>query len=118
MRTLCLLFAALLLGACGSKIDAVQENACASDTPVTYEHAINAWVGRFCTRCHASNLAGSARNGAPPSVNLDTYAAAAAAAEASHRRVENGTMPPDEPKPAATSRETFHCWFAQGAKEK
>lgn len=48
-----------------------------------------------CLACHSSNLTGSARNGAPPSVNWDTYEATIPnAARAIVRAVEQMTMPP------------------------
>ncbi|TRW89934.1 c-type cytochrome [Candidatus Methylobacter oryzae] len=48
-----------------------------------------------CLDCHSSTLTGSARNGAPPSVNWDTYEAALPnAPRAIVRAVEQMTMPP------------------------
>ena len=48
-----------------------------------------------CLDCHSSNLTGSARNGAPPSVNWDTYEATIPnAARAIVRAVNQMTMPP------------------------
>ena len=48
-----------------------------------------------CLLCHSSNLTGSARNGAPPSVNWDTYEATIPnASRAIVRAVEQMTMPP------------------------
>ncbi|WAK00954.1 c-type cytochrome [Methylobacter sp. YRD-M1] len=48
-----------------------------------------------CLACHASNLTGSARNGAPPDVNWDTYEATRPNAErAIVTAVEEMTMPP------------------------
>lgn len=117
MRTPCLLCTVLLLGACGTKIDAVQQTSCTSAAPVTFDRDIKPWAAEFCTRCHATTLGGGARAGAPPDVNLDTYAAAAASAASSDYHVQNGSMPPGPPKPTAAERETFHCWVEQGAKE-
>jgi mono/diheme cytochrome c family protein len=48
-----------------------------------------------CLFCHSSDLTGSARNGAPPSVNWDTYEATIPnAARAIVRAVDQMTMPP------------------------
>lgn len=48
-----------------------------------------------CLGCHSSALTGSARNGAPPSVNWDTYEATLPnAARAIVRAVKMMTMPP------------------------
>jgi mono/diheme cytochrome c family protein len=48
-----------------------------------------------CLVCHSSNLTGTARNGAPPSVNWDTYEATIPnASRAIVRAVDQMTMPP------------------------
>ena len=44
--------------------------------------------------CHSSTLVGADRDGALPSVNFDTYAAAMASASRGLERVEAGAMPP------------------------
>lgn len=48
-----------------------------------------------CLACHSSTLTGSARNGAPPTVNWDTYEATLPSADrAIVRAVQQMTMPP------------------------
>ena len=48
-----------------------------------------------CLSCHSSTLTGSARNGAPDSLNFDTYEAAVANAADALSEENGGTMPPD-----------------------
>ncbi|HUQ02131.1 MAG TPA: hypothetical protein VM261_06515 [Kofleriaceae bacterium] len=47
-----------------------------------------------CTNCHSIQLPPDDRGGAPPGLNYDVYASAAAAAEDTARTVFTGTMPP------------------------
>jgi mono/diheme cytochrome c family protein len=49
-----------------------------------------------CNSCHASSLSGGARNGAPSSVNWDTYAAASVGNQPNRGNIRSqaGTMPP------------------------
>jgi len=47
-----------------------------------------------CTNCHSSENEGAERNGAPPSLNFDSYDGAAAAAPRIVDQVSMGSMPP------------------------
>lgn len=47
-----------------------------------------------CLNCHSSDRSGAARNGAPSSVNFNTYELAYANASRGNARVQAGTMPP------------------------
>ena len=42
---------------------------------------------KICLHCHDSNLSGSSRNGAPSTVNFDTYESAKASAQSANIRV-------------------------------
>lgn len=49
-----------------------------------------------CLACHASSVTGSARNGAPGSLDFDTYEAAVANAVGAISEVSGGGMPPSD----------------------
>jgi uncharacterized membrane protein len=48
-----------------------------------------------CASCHASTRTGDARQGAPPTINFDSYAGAVASADLALVALEQGRMPPD-----------------------
>jgi len=61
---------------------------------VTWESDVQAIFAAHCTFCHATGNVGAARNGAPPSVNFDTYGEARESAETALLRMSTRTMPP------------------------
>jgi hypothetical protein len=70
-----------------------------------------------CLACHASNLPGSARNGAPADVNFDTYEAALKKAErAIVKAVEQGSIHPANTKPLLNEeqRAAMIAWQSAG----
>jgi mono/diheme cytochrome c family protein len=71
-----------------------------------------------CLACHSSGLTGSARNGAPSSVNWDTYEATIAnASRAIVRAVDQMTMPPSFsglPLLNETQRTAMLAWQSAG----
>ena len=70
-----------------------------------------------CTGCHSSSLSGGDRNGAPPSVNLDSYAGLLEVAELANTRVQQGAMPPLSGGLAASERMLFQAWIDDGMLE-
>ncbi len=85
-NTLTLLFLFFITGQSFAAIDPVYEGA----------NGIRAKVfATNCLDCHSSTLTGSARNGAPPTVNWDTYETTLPNADrAIVRAVQQMTMPP------------------------
>ena len=87
----------LLLPGCGSDDGEgagdphTSEIDCEKETVPTYSE-----VRAFdvCTNCHASDKQGVQRNGAPPSLNFDSYEGAADAAPRMVEQVSMGSMPP------------------------
>ena len=63
---------------------------CANVTVPTYEE-LTIWPA--CTSCHASNLTGAWRRGAPEGVDFDTYQGAVDEAEDAAIEVNIGNMP-------------------------
>src|SRR5690349_21149086 len=80
---------------------------CPPGSTLTYETFARDFMGKYCTRCHASTLAASARNGAPSHHDFDTLAGLRATptehldeqAAAGPVHV-NTAMPPTAPKPS------------------
>lgn len=115
-----LLFAGcgLLFAGCGEKIDALQETACSQTLgQVTYVEEIEPIIERLCAGCHSSALTGSARNGAPPSVDLDSYQSLVTWVADANALVQNGTMPPGEPKASPADKELLSCWIEGGMEQ-
>lgn len=46
-----------------------------------------------CTSCHASDLSGASRSGAPPDINFDVYTSAKDYATLAVAEVDSGSMP-------------------------
>jgi uncharacterized membrane protein len=101
---------------CGEKIDPVSGDFDPVDGGVTYSEDMKPILDENCIRCHASDKSGPERNGAPLSVNLDTYEGASASSEAANVRVQSGSMPPIGPLDSA-DRELFQQWVEDGAPQ-
>ncbi|MCH7472482.1 hypothetical protein IIA79_05970, partial [bacterium] len=69
-----------------------------------------------CMQCHDSNKFGGERQGAPPGVNFDTFAAAAASANRGNIRSQAGTMPPGGPL-TDDQKALFQQWMDDGILE-
>ena len=119
MKHLVFLLGCVPILACGDKLDAVvpRSGPCPA-VPVTYERDVRQILEALCTGCHAEDLSGSARKGAPTAVNLDSFAAAAAHADRSNIRLQNNSMPPGGTGASAEQRDVFDCWLRGGAQEK
>jgi mono/diheme cytochrome c family protein len=74
-----------------------------------------------CMNCHASDKAGAERNGAPLTVNWDTYAAATVDDQPNHgnNRAQAGTMPPVLSGLSLTQeqKDLFQAWIDDGWPE-
>ena len=72
-----------------------------------------------CLGCHATEVTGSARQGAPPSANLDDYDSAAAVAERAALYVFHGIMPPPVTGITVTEaeKEQLYLWALCGTPE-
>jgi uncharacterized membrane protein len=100
------------------------ESTCPSGSTLTYNNFGKQFVETYCTRCHASDKMGAARNGAPAfhdfdslfgimavSAHIDEVAAAGPAAT-------NEGMPPSSPKPTLAERQMLGEWIACGMPEQ
>ena len=112
--------AALLAGlaACGGPEPRPTGSICPPDNTLTYDNFAAGFMAGYCTRCHASNLEGPARHGAPLFHDFDTrrgilnvghhvdeYAAAGPDAV-------NEIMPNDAPRPTLAERRQLGTWLA------
>ena len=79
-RWLLAVLACTLFAACGSKQNPVPTpSACDATANVSYDNQIKSVLEHSCTSCHSASATN--RNGAPTSVNLETYADAVAHAD-------------------------------------
>ena len=87
---------------------------------VTYDGDMRPQVfAPVCMTCHDSGKVGGARNGAPTSVNFDTYAAALAKSDRGNTRAQAGTMPPSISGLSLTAEQLamFQAWLNDGTPE-
>jgi uncharacterized membrane protein len=79
----------------------------------SFANDIQPLLAARCAPCHAVSKQGRARRGAPPGVDLDTYAAAREHAEDSNELIQDGSMPPAGSL-SAEQRALFQAWVKQG----
>lgn len=105
----------LLAGACGEKLDPVQERDASGLTP-TWCEDVQPIVESRCLGCHSVTRTGSQRNGAPIGVNFDTYEDASRLATAMDDVIQSGFMPPPGPLPSG-DQAIFGAWVDTGRPE-
>ena len=118
----CWLLAALFALGCGdggSASGPTETGAtCPDGSTLSYESFGQGFMERYCTRCHARDLKGAARQGAPLFHDFDTFEnifkvdghvdeQAAAGPDAVNR-----FMPPDGAQPTDEEREQLGEWLA------
>src|SRR5262245_17469802 len=103
------LFTSFLVAACG------KERQCDTTTPVTYADA-QAVFETYCTHCHSTTLnSSSSRQGAPTSVNFNTYDEARSDAEEANEEILDGDMPKDNPGAVSDAEGCIiEAWIKQG----
>ncbi len=108
------LFAVIAAG-CGDKADplsAPMGGGNGADSP-TYVQDVKSILDQNCLPCHSTSRSGAQRNGAPLTVNFNTYELAVANSERANARLQAGTMPPTGGLDAQL-RATFLEWLADG----
>ncbi|MGB8295113.1 MAG: hypothetical protein WCG85_06775 [Polyangia bacterium] len=110
---------ALAAAGCGSKLDPVPVvEGCSNTGTVTYDLQMKDFFVRNCLTCHSTTSEN--RNGAPATVNFDSYAAALPYATLANNLVQAGAMPPL--RSGLSVSKADHClmdvWVQQGAPEK
>jgi len=76
-----------------------------------YDNFGKAFLGKYCTGCHASTLAGFARKGAPAGLNFETIDGAKKFAAKILKEAGGGKMPPAPPKPTADEKTKLKAWL-------
>ena len=104
--------AALLIGCAGPPA----ADVCSDPAAPTWDNFAQGYIQTWCTPCHAAALTGADRQGAPPGLDLDTYADVVAWGEriAEAATGPSPTMPPlGGVDPADVAR--LGDWLACGA---
>ena len=89
-------------------------------TSLTYTDFGKPFMEKYCTRCHHSELVGSARKGAPSFHDFDSLFGIKAVSghidetTGSGPAATNTGMPPDGAKPTKAEREMLSQWIACG----
>jgi hypothetical protein len=109
-------------GHAGGHADAVGPPSgatCPDDADMlTYETFGKPFVEAYCTRCHSSEVEGSARNGAPGGHDFDSLAGILLVADHVDQKAASGpdsnnvAMPPNGDKPSLEEREMLGEWLA------
>ncbi|MEZ4365997.1 MAG: hypothetical protein R2939_06875 [Kofleriaceae bacterium] len=121
-RQLCAL--ALVVGALAGCTESVfgplTESRCPEVSVLTYENFGKPFMEAYCTRCHATDLTGDDRQGAPSFHDFDTLFGI----KAVHEHVDqttafgpaalNDSMPPDGATPTLRERQQLGEWIACG----
>jgi len=81
-----------------------------------YDQVLEKIFKPVCMACHDSRKSGSARSGAPSTVNFDTYQAALAKADRANARIQAGTMPPSGGL-SAELKALMQSWIDAGTPE-
>jgi uncharacterized membrane protein len=111
-------FLALVATSCGDKQDPFRSDLGGTigeeERPITYESHVREILERHCTRCHAADRQGLARQGAPADVDLDSYENAVEHAERANVRIQSDTMPPGGGELDDRERALFQAWIDDG----
>lgn len=94
------------------------EAACPPSSTLTWDSFGQDFMTRYCTRCHASDLTGADRHGAPSFHDFDTVSGVRAVrvhideTSASGPAATNTSMPPDGDRPTVAERALLGEWLA------
>jgi hypothetical protein len=101
--------------------------SCPEPSTLTYANFGRGFMDRYCTRCHAADVRGDERHGAPSDANFDTHGGVRAARSAidalaaAGPHASNDAMPPsgvgtEGPTPLPEERRMLGEWLACGAR--
>lgn len=96
------------------------ESVCPTGSTLTYANFGKPFMESYCTRCHSSELTGSARMGAPSFHDFDSNFGVKAVwmhvdeTSAAGPAATNTGMPPDGAKPTKAERLQLGEWIACG----
>jgi uncharacterized membrane protein len=106
-------------GGCGGDSGTPTESTC--DPRLTYDNFGRAFMAAYCTKCHASDVSGGQRRGAPEDHDYDTIEGVQEdpthvdLASAAGPAGKNTRMPPYGAMPTDLEREQLGQWLACGA---
>jgi hypothetical protein len=95
-------------------------SVCPPGSALTYESFGRPFMAAYCTRCHASDLRGDDRQGAPSFHDFDSLFGIKVVFDhidettAAGPAASNTSMPPDTPAPALAERKQLGEWIACG----
>jgi cytochrome c5 len=96
------------------------QSVCPAGSTLTYQGFGQPFMESYCTRCHASDLHGADRQGAPSFHDFDTLYGIKAVFDhvdettAAGPAATNTSMPPDRPAPTLDERKQLGEWIACG----
>ena len=100
------------------------QSVCPPTSTLTYNNFGKQFMESYCTKCHASDKMGEARQGAPSFHDFDTLNGIEVVADhidetaAAGPAATNEGMPEDNPKPSLAERQMLGEWIACGLKEQ
>jgi uncharacterized membrane protein len=112
---------AAAVAACSDPDPTPTGSTCPAGSTLTYESFGQAFMESYCTRCHASDLHGADRHGAPLYHDFDTLDGILAVADhvdewaAAGPDAVNRLMPPSGEAPTDDERYQLGEWLACGA---
>lgn len=111
-----------LAAGCGGDDEGKPTGAtCPTGSALTYGTFGKTFMTNYCTRCHASDRKGAARQGAPSDHDFDNLPAIQGLADhigehaAAGPSATNTDMPPGDPRPTLEERKQLGEWLACGA---
>ncbi len=122
-----LLLASMAHGGCHGEEDIYgppTQAACPTGSTLTYNNFGKQFMESYCTKCHASDKMGEARQGAPSFHDFDTLNGIVVVADhidetaASGPAATNLGMPADNLKPSLAERQMLGEWIACGLPEQ
>jgi hypothetical protein len=111
----------MVLGGCTSSVPLFgppTQAVCPPSSTLTYASFGRPFMETYCTRCHASNLRGADRQGAPSFHDFDTLFGIKVVFDhidettAAGPAANNTSMPPDKPAPTLEERNQLGEWIA------
>ena len=110
-------------GCCASQepvLGPATEATCPPASQLTYASFGEPFMAAYCTRCHSSQLTGSARMGAPAFHDFDSHLSVQQLGDhidqttGAGPAATNESMPPDGPTPTLEERTRLAEWIACG----
>jgi hypothetical protein len=90
---------------------------CSAAVPSYSEVEVFQPAGNLCVQCHSSSLSGQARNGAPITVNVDTYESASMVADLIVDALSDGVMPPEGYTITEAQKQQVYQWALCGTPD-